>query len=275
MIRLQSHPGRTRVLVAVVVGLLGFSALPASATAALLVEKTASPTSLPVPGGEFRFKVKVTNTGPNAYRINSIFDDIYGNLATRPGSDCAEIIDPSIPFNPPSPGSGAATLFPPGNPSFNSTARCTFTGSFTGAVGAQQTDTVTVTARNIGFPETLTPTDTATVVITKRGTKPGAITIVDPDQITCKHTPATIIGTPGADELVGTPGPDVIAGLGGDDTVRGRGGKDRLCGGQGADELRGGRDNDRLNGGGGDDFCSGGSGTNDTAVACQEVVGVP
>lgn len=271
----QVQPKRRRTALVLLIAAFGVSVLPASATAAVTVEKTASPTSLPVPGGEFRFKVKVTNSGPFAYRINSITDDIYGDLRTRPGSDCAEIIDQSVPFNPPTPGQGRATLFPPGNPDFSSTAKCTFTGSFTGAVGDQQTDTVTVTARNVGFPETLTPTDTATVAITAKGTKPGAVTIVDPDEITCKHTPADIVGTPGSDDLVGTSGPDVIAALGGDDSIRGRGGKDRLCGGQGDDELRGGGANDRLNGGGGDDFCSGGGGRNDTAVACQEVVGVP
>ncbi len=274
-VQVEPNRHRTRAVLALLIAALGVSVLPASATAAVTVEKTASPTSLPVPGGEFRFKVKVTNTGPNAYRIASITDDIYGDLRTRAGSDCAEIIDQAPPLGPPTPGQGRATLFPPGHPDFSSTAKCTFTGSFTGAVGDQQTDTVTVTAGNIGFPQTLTPSDTATVAITAKGTKPGAVTILDPDEITCKHTPADIVGTSGADDLVGTSGPDVIAALGGDDTVRGRGGKDRLCGGRGDDELRGGAENDRLNGGAGDDFCNGGGGNNDTAVACQEVVGVP
>lgn len=267
----QVPGGRLRITAAGCLALLCLGALPASATAALVVEKTASPTSLPAPGGEFRFKVKVTNTdGSRLYGIESIVDDIYGDLATRPGSDCGEITGSGTHF--------AARLFGPGHPVFDSTARCTFTGDFTGSPGDVQTDTVTVTTSNLAGgpapPADFIASDTATVAITRPGTRPGAVRITD-SQITCKDSVATITGTTGPDELSGTPGPDVIVGLDGADVIRGRGGKDRICGGKGDDDLRGGTANDRLNGGSGDDFCSGGSGRNDTAVACQEIVGVP
>lgn len=80
---------------------------------------------------------------------------------------------------------------------------------------------------------------------------------------TCAGQPATIVGTPGADELVGTSGSDVIVGLGGNDVIVGRGGDDLLCGGPGRDEMRGGRGNDVIVGGRADDRLFGGGG-NDT-----------
>jgi Ca2+-binding RTX toxin-like protein len=252
---------------------LGVVLLPGSASASILVQKAPSPTSLPEPGGTFEYVVKVANTGPHGHRITGISDDVYGDLRTRAGSDCAEIIDPD-----PGPPAGPATLFPPAlvgtSYPYTSTAQCSFTGDFTGAAGDTLTDTVTVTAFNFSTGATETFTDRATVAITALDTAPGSVVIGD-EPIKCKNRVATILGTPAQDELVGTSGNDVIAALAGNDSVRGGAGKDRICGGRGDDELRGGADNDRLNGGAGDDFCNGGSGGNDTAVACQEIVGVP
>ncbi|HVX54224.1 InlB B-repeat-containing protein [Nocardioides sp.] len=85
---------------------------------------------------------------------------------------------------------------------------------------------------------------------------------------TCHGLPATIVGSPGDDDLVGTPGDDVIVALGGDDTIRGLGGDDTICagagddrihGGGGADLLAGGSGHDRLWGGAGDDVLHGGA----------------
>jgi Ca2+-binding RTX toxin-like protein len=61
---------------------------------------------------------------------------------------------------------------------------------------------------------------------------------------------ATIVGTPGNDNIVGTQGRDVVVALGGDDRVDSLGGNDLVCGGGGNDEL--------LLGGAGDDFIDGG-----------------
>jgi Ca2+-binding RTX toxin-like protein len=66
---------------------------------------------------------------------------------------------------------------------------------------------------------------------------------------TCDGRAATIVGTPGHDQLQGTPGADVIAGLAGNDTLTGLGGRDRICGGRGSDRLLGGRGDDHLLGG--------------------------
>jgi Ca2+-binding RTX toxin-like protein len=84
----------------------------------------------------------------------------------------------------------------------------------------------------------------------------------------CLGHEATIVGTPGDDDLVGTDGPDVIVGLRGKDAIAGRGGPDLICGGPGDDDrdtplpgdvfagragLDGGADADLVFGGWGDD----------------------
>ena len=71
---------------------------------------------------------------------------------------------------------------------------------------------------------------------------------------------ATIVGTPGADDLFGTPGPDRIAALGGDDLVHAGDGDDTVCGGPGDDALWGGAGDDSLAGGPGTDAADGGPG---------------
>jgi Ca2+-binding RTX toxin-like protein len=96
------------------------------------------------------------------------------------------------------------------------------------------------------------------------------------NSVTCKGKPATILGTPAADEIVGTAGPDVIVALGGSDKVSGLGAKDLICGGPGKDKLKGGPGKDTLlgqggkdtlKGGGSNDTCKGGNGK-DTLVSC-------
>jgi Ca2+-binding RTX toxin-like protein len=90
----------------------------------------------------------------------------------------------------------------------------------------------------------------------------------------CWGRPATIVGTPGDDQLVGTTGPDVIAGRGGDDFIKGLQGNDLLCGDGGDDFLSGGKGNDRIDSGSGnngfsgdegDDVLQGGPGPDDNA----------
>ncbi|MGH9265025.1 MAG: hypothetical protein ACRD1D_10080, partial [Acidimicrobiales bacterium] len=94
------------------------------------VVKTASPESLPVPGGTFTFDVVVTNTSSVPLTIRTLTDNIYGDITTIPGSTCNTAIGTVLA---PSPG--------PGN-----TYSCRFPGEFRGPGGASQTDIVTVTA---------------------------------------------------------------------------------------------------------------------------------
>lgn len=76
----------------------------------------------------------------------------------------------------------------------------------------------------------------------------------------CGGKSATLVGTPGKDNLKGTAGADVITGLGGKDTLKGLNGKDVICGGAGNDKLLGGKGNDTLIPGKGKDTVTSGPG---------------
>lgn len=238
------------------------------------VTKTASPTSLPAPGGTFTFTVVVTNTDnqPITAVIDSLVDDVYGNLSTK--GTCTNAVGTEL-APPPGPGSSYT---------------CSFTGNFTGSSGDKQTDTVTATVHDKAAPgDTASSFGKATVSLT------------DPTGPTCSGAAVTIPGTAGPDTLVGTPGADVIAGFGGNDVISGAAGNDVICGGAGQDvargnggndkvkaggaddKLRGGSGNDELNGGSGNDRMRGGSGKDtcrggrgrDRAGSCETVRSVP
>jgi Ca2+-binding RTX toxin-like protein len=113
-------------------------------------------------------------------------------------------------------------------------------------------------------------------------TAPAAIPALAQTATTCNGVTATIVGSPGNDDISGTSGRDVIATLGGDDKVRAQGGNDLICSGAGNDDIRGdagndvvfgdaGNDkirgetgNDRMNGGAGNDDIRGDAGTDST-----------
>ena len=77
----------------------------------------------------------------------------------------------------------------------------------------------------------------------------------------CGGVLATIVGTPGDDNIVDTPAVDVIATLAGDDRVVAlRGGDDVICGGSGDDTILGRSGNNEIDGGPGDDNIAGGPG---------------
>jgi uncharacterized repeat protein (TIGR01451 family) len=78
---------------------------------------------------------------------------------------------------------------------------------------------------------------------------------------TCGRKTATVVGTPGNDDLAGTEGSDVIVADTGDDRVSAAGGKDVICGGDGNDVLNGGSGNDTAKGGSGNDRLTGKSGS--------------
>ncbi len=113
---------------------------------AIRVDKTADPSSRPEPGGDFTYTVVVTNTGAQPLTITSLNDNIYGNLATRPGSTCGTLV---------------GTVLAPGA----SSAPCTFTAPFTGNAGASLTDIVTVVGTS-PTGTTVTDDDDATVTLT-------------------------------------------------------------------------------------------------------------
>jgi hypothetical protein len=109
------------------------------------VTKTASPISLGEPGGSFTFTVGITNTSAAPVTISTINDDVFGNLAARPGSTCGGLIGSTL--------AGAAV------------ATCTFTGSFIGNAGDTHTNRVTVTVTGTGGL-TASDVDDATVNLT-------------------------------------------------------------------------------------------------------------
>ena len=77
---------------------------------------------------------------------------------------------------------------------------------------------------------------------------------------TCDGLLATIIGTPGDDDIYGTPGDDVIVGLAGADNIHGLGGNDTICGNEDRDQIDGGEGNDRIFGNEGPDRLHGKAG---------------
>ncbi|MEX0659902.1 MAG: hypothetical protein WD080_12280 [Egibacteraceae bacterium] len=100
-------------------------ALVLPAPPVIAVDKTASPTELPVPGGEFTFTLTVTNRGDQPVTITSLVDDVHGDLDGQ--GTCAV----------------GATLAADGG-----TYTCEFTVTFTGDAGDSETDVITVVAED-------------------------------------------------------------------------------------------------------------------------------
>ena len=124
----------------------------------------------------------------------------------------------------------------------------------------------------------LDPGETATLVLTVRTTKAGALANTaqvdaeqnDPDTADNSDSAAvtvsscTIRGTNGKNTLKGTTGNDVICGLGGNDKIDGKGGDDLVLGGTGADTITGGPGRDTLKGEAGNDTIYARDGNRDT-----------
>jgi len=122
----------------------------------VLLTKTANPTSMPEPGGNVTFTIRVTSTSREPIVISSASDDVYGPLNSL--GTCAGL---------------TRTLLP------GQSYACTFTGPVNGtAVGSPYTDTVTLVVRdndgNVVMPTAhadVTLTDVApTLSVTKDAT---------------------------------------------------------------------------------------------------------
>ena len=133
--------------VALLAALLGMGAETRAAgqSASIAVDKSVSPLTLPEPGGEFTFSLLVINDGIETVTIDSLTDDIYGDLTTVPGSTCADAVGTVLDI-----GQNYA---------------CSFTATFTGNSGDSQTDTVTATASDPN-EEQVQASDDATVTLT-------------------------------------------------------------------------------------------------------------
>jgi uncharacterized delta-60 repeat protein len=74
-----------------------------------------------------------------------------------------------------------------------------------------------------------------------------------PPLVGCAGGFATVLGTPGEDDLFGTPGSDVIVGLGGADSISAGTGQDLICAGDGEDLIAAGDAGDTIRAGHGSD----------------------
>jgi hypothetical protein len=96
---------------------------------------------VPEPGGTVTFTVLVTNTGPEAVTLNSLVDDVYGDL------------------------NGKGTCSVPRTIAVAASYACSFTAQVTGKAGHTETDTVTATATD-DQGNTAQDSDSATVTVT-------------------------------------------------------------------------------------------------------------
>jgi uncharacterized repeat protein (TIGR01451 family) len=105
------------------------------------VTKTATPTSVPEPGGDVSFAVSVTNTGNVAVSLTSLVDSIHGDL------------------------NGKGTCAVPQSLAPGASYACSFTAFVRGIGGTVETDVVTARAATLEGRQA-TASDDATVTIT-------------------------------------------------------------------------------------------------------------
>ena len=160
------------------------------------VDKTALPEVRAAPGGRFTFGLKITNTSFEPVTVISIDDDVYGDVADLTSSTCAQVV---------------GKVLAPGE-----AVTCTFPGELTGAVGAAQTDVVTVTVRD-DDDSTGTGRDDATIRLVAPGQEPTSTTTTTiRSTTTTPDSPTTTTGPPTAATPTTAPGPPRLASTGAD-----------------------------------------------------------
>ena len=120
----------------------------------ITVVKNATPDSVTEPGGSVTFDVTVTNTGPEDLTLNSLVDDIHGDLNGQ--GDCL------VP-QPLAAGGGSYS--------------CSFTATVSGNAGDSEVDTITATADDDEGNE-VSNSDDATVTVVDYPLSAGDITVV-------------------------------------------------------------------------------------------------
>jgi hypothetical protein len=142
----------------------------------ITVDKSVDPVSRAEPGGVFTFTVTVTNTSVETVRIVSIADNVYGDLATRPGSTCGGGINVSL----------AAAPGP------NNSFTCSFSVVALGQDGAQETDRVTATAVD-DEANVATASDEAVIFITAPAARRVRPPVVVPDLVGRPQPPPPLL----------------------------------------------------------------------------------
>lgn len=139
----------------------------------LSVEKTATPTERPEPGGVFTFDVAVVNNSPVPVTLTTLTDDIYGDLTQATGRM-----------------TGTSCALPQALSANGGQYRCSFTVNFTGQPGATETDTVTASGVD-GAGTPVDASDSATITITDT---PSSITLT-------KTANRTVLPWPGGEVI--------------------------------------------------------------------------
>jgi hypothetical protein len=140
--------------------------------------KDVAPGTRPVPGGQFTFTVRVSNPGAETIVIQTLNDNVYGNIASASG---ARFTDSTC-------GALIGTTLAPGAQS----APCTFVGTFTSATPASETDTVTVTGMGVESRAPVRAEDNATVTLTPAASPPANVAQVLPETSTPSGTARAI-----------------------------------------------------------------------------------
>ncbi|MFO7632506.1 MAG: SdrD B-like domain-containing protein [Caldilinea sp.] len=140
----------------------------------LTVQKTATPTERPEPGGAFTFDVVVVNNSPVPLIVTSINDSVYGDVTQVTGrmigTTCAL---PQLPL-----------------PANGGQYSCSFTANLSGAPGFTETDVVTVSGQD-SEGNGVSASDDATVAITD---VPSSITLT-------KTADKNVLPWPGGDVI--------------------------------------------------------------------------
>jgi len=106
----------------------------------IAVTKTADPTNLPEPGGAVTFTVQVTNTSEEAITLNSLEDNVHGDLAGEGTCSLPQTIPAGAPYE------------------------CAFSATVSGNAGHTETDTVTASGSDDdGNPVEVSASATVTV----------------------------------------------------------------------------------------------------------------
>jgi uncharacterized repeat protein (TIGR01451 family) len=129
--------------------------------ATITVDKSASPTQIPEPGGTVTYTVVVTNTATmESVTLNTIVDNIYGDLASASNPNVTDNTCPTL---------SGQTL------AAGAHATCSFKALVSGNAGQRVTDTVRVCTTQPSNGVEVCGTDTADVDITDVYTEPSLV----------------------------------------------------------------------------------------------------